>query len=437
MSTYPTAEETEVTEQSTVDTGTGYGRKTPSYDRRLTEVGPGTPMGEALRRYWHPIATSAALTCEAPHRTRVLGEDLIVFRDGRGNPGVVVERCAHRGASLFFGRIEEDGLRCSYHGWKFDVQGRCLEQACEPDRGRRRDAARQPWYPVQERYGLVFAYLGPPERKPALPRYDCLENPGPGQQYYAEWPFPGTSVTGAVQDFNWLLIYENTIDPAHINWLHSHHSGYQFLDTGTTGFPEDFFDPYTLPGRISYQRTEFGAKYAVRFLDSADDGIRPERVWGAELHLPNATVLPDWVQLGPDTQADMVVWAVPCDDTHFRAFFSILSADPARVQRFVYGITQNDKNPWELTEDEHRRFPGDNEVMTSQGPIALHSEETLATTDRGVVMLRKLLRTMIDDVEAGRDPQGVSLAEQPPRRTQAGLHTLARAATSTTGTPQT
>ncbi|MGW4125046.1 Rieske 2Fe-2S domain-containing protein [Nocardia sp. NPDC004711] len=413
-----------MTEQANTDTGTGYGRKPPSYDARLTEVGPGTPMGEALRRYWHPIATSATLTPDLPHRTRVLGEDLIVFRDGQGNPGVVFERCSHRGASLFYGRIEDDGIRCGYHGWKFDVRGRCLEQACEPDRGRRRDAARQPWYPVQEQYGLVFVYMGPLERKPVLPQYDCLEDLADGEQYFAEWPIPGMNVTGPVQDFNWLLIYENTIDPVHINWLHSQHSGYQFLGTGTTGFPEDFFDPYTLPGRVSHDRTEYGTKYTVRFLDKEDNGVRPERVWGAELHLPNATVLPDWVQLIPDTKADMVIWAVPADDTHFRAFFSIRTADPGRVQRFVLGITQNGKDAWELSEEERQRFPGDNEVMTSQGPIALHSEETLATTDRGVVLLRKLLRTMIDDVEAGRDPQGVSLVPVHPRHTQAGLFTL-------------
>ncbi|MGY2011473.1 Rieske 2Fe-2S domain-containing protein [Nocardia gipuzkoensis] len=416
-----------MTEQSTVDTGTGYGRKAPTYDARLTEVGPGTPMGEALRRYWHPIATSAALTSDLPHRTRLLGEDLIVFRDGQGRAGVVFERCAHRGASLFYGRIEDDGLRCGYHGWKFDVRGRCLEQACEPDRGRRLDAARQPWYPVEERYGLVFVYMGPPERKPVLPRYDCLEDLAEGEQYYAEWPIPGMNVTGPVQDFSWLLIYENTIDPVHINWLHSQHSGYQFLGTGTTGFPEDFFDPYTLPGRVTYERTEFGAKYGIRFLDKEEDGVRPERVWGAELHLPNATVLPDWVRLVPDAQADMVIWAVPVDDTRHRAFFSIRSGDPERVHRFVLGITQNGKNPWELTEEERRRFPGDGEVMTSQGPVALHSEETLATTDRGVVLLRRLLRAMIDDVEAGRDPQGVSLVDVPPRRTQGGMFTLSTA----------
>ncbi|MFI7118822.1 Rieske 2Fe-2S domain-containing protein [Amycolatopsis sp. NPDC049868] len=412
-----------MTETSLVDSGTGYGRKTPSYEPRLAEVGPGTPMGEALRRYWQPIAASAALTSEAPHRTRVLGEDLIVFRDGQGRPGVVFERCAHRGSSLYYGRVEDDGIRCCYHGWKFDVQGHCLEQACEPGGGLRRDAARQPWYPVEERYGLVFVYMGPPERKPTLPRYDCLEPQEEGERYLAEWPVPGMTVTGLVQDCNWLQIYENAIDPAHISWLHSQHSGYQFVGTGTTGFPENFFDPATASDRITYKRTDFGAAYNVRF--TGDDSA--ERGWGADLHLPNVLVLPDFVNVTADAKADMLLWVVPCDDTHNRSFFSIRTSDPERLDRFFLGVKQNGKDPWELSEEERRQYPGDGEAQLSQGPVTLHSEETLATTDRGVVMLRRLLKTMVDDVQAGRDPRGVSLTEVPPRHTESGMFTVAAA----------
>ena len=160
-------------------------------------------MGEAMRRYWHPIAISSTLTSDRPHRTRLLGEDLIVFRDGNGQAGVVFERCAHRGTSLYFGRIEDDGIRCCYHGMKFDTQGHCLEQACEPERGRRRDAIRQPWYPVEERYGLVFVYMGPPERKPTLPRYDFFEPLEQGDVYVTELPIPGAEVVGAVSEWNW------------------------------------------------------------------------------------------------------------------------------------------------------------------------------------------------------------------------------------------
>jgi nitrite reductase/ring-hydroxylating ferredoxin subunit len=417
-----------MTEPATMEAGTGYGRKAPSYDARLTEVGPGTPMGEALRRYWHPIATSATLTPDVPHRARVLGEDLIVFRDGQGRPGVVFEHCAHRGSSLYYGRIEGDGIRCCYHGWKFDVQGRCLEQACEPDRGRRRDVARQPWYPVQERYGLVFIYMGPPERKPVLPRYDCLEPLAEGEQYYAGWPVPGMTVTGLLQGCNWLQTFENSMDAAHVTWLHAQHSGYQIQGTGTTGIPENYYDPFTYYDRATYDKTEFGAKNDLTFLDKAENGDQLERVFSLEAQLPNLIVLPEFVELLPDARPDMIIWFVPSDDTHHRLLFSVRASDPERVNRFVFGFKQNGKNPWELTEEERQRFPSDAEAQGSQGPITLHSEETLATTDRGVVMLRRLLKTMVDDVAAGRDPLGVSLVDGPPRHVEGRVYTVSAAA---------
>ena len=420
-----------MTESAIADTGTGYGRQKPSHDARLTEVGPGTPMGEALRRYWHPIATSVTLTSDVPHRTRVLGEDLVVFRDGQGRAGVVQERCAHRGSSLFYGRIEDDGIRCCYHGWKFDVRGRCLEQAGEPDGGRRRNLARQPWYPVEERYGLVFVYMGPPERKPVLPRYDCLEPLEEGDQYYAIWPTPGATVTGQLSDFNWLQTYENGMDPVHASWLHSQHSGYQFVGTGTTGFPKDFFDPETVSDRLSFARTEFGAKWVQRYQGKEENGVRPERICSGEMQLPNVFVVPDFAKESPDLRQEAVMWIVPSDDTHHRVLLSVRSSDPERLNRHVFGFKPNGKHPWELTEEETQRFPGDVEAQRSQGPITFHSEETLATSDRGVVMLRRLLRTMVDDVEAGRDPLGVSLVDGPPRRVEAGVFNVSTEASDT------
>ncbi|HET6857592.1 MAG TPA: Rieske 2Fe-2S domain-containing protein [Streptomyces sp.] len=412
-------------EPTSVDTGTGYGRKRPSYDARLTEVGPGTPMGEAMRRYWHPVATSANLTSEAPHRTRVLGEDLIVFRDGQGRAGVVYERCAHRGSSLFYGRIEDDGIRCCYHGWKFDVQGHCLEQACEPGGGRRREVARQPWYPVEERYGLVFAYLGPPDRKPALPRFDALDPAEEGDQYWAGWPVPGAEVTGMEQDFNWLQIWENAIDSAHVTWLHYAHSGPQLTGTGTAeGLPESFYDPARHAQTTTYHKTEFGAKYHQRYEVTGPDGQPAELEWRLEQQLPNVIALPDFTEVTPDARHNLLIWIVPSDDTHHRVFFSIRSADAGRMQRLVFGIKQNGKMFWEMAEDDLRTYPSDIEAQGSQGPITLHSEETLATTDRGVVMVRRMLRTMVDDVEAGKDPVGVSLVDGPPRHIDSGVYTV-------------
>ena len=153
------------TDDRTIDKGTAYGMKPATYKANLVEVGAGTPMGELMRRYWHPCFDSASLTSDKPRKVRLIGEDLILFRDKQGKVGLVHEHCCHRGTSLFYGRIEDDGLRCCYHGWKFDVEGRCLERPCEIDGGRKGNGAiRQPWYPVQERYGLVYAIWARPRK---------------------------------------------------------------------------------------------------------------------------------------------------------------------------------------------------------------------------------------------------------------------------------
>jgi phenylpropionate dioxygenase-like ring-hydroxylating dioxygenase large terminal subunit len=187
--------------KSMTDTGTGYGRPRPTHIRELTEVGPGT----------------------------ALGEDLILFRDGQGRAGLVVAGCAHRGTTLYYGRVEARGIRCRYHGWLFDVEGRCLEQPCEPGGCSQRERIRQPWYPVQERYGLIFAYLGPPERKPVLPRWEALETLDPGETLETD----ASSVGGGgpvIIPCNWLQHYENLMDTLHVPILHGAFSRPQFTD---------------------------------------------------------------------------------------------------------------------------------------------------------------------------------------------------------------
>ncbi|HXE28263.1 MAG TPA: Rieske 2Fe-2S domain-containing protein, partial [Stellaceae bacterium] len=165
--------------------GNAYGRGQQTWDAELTEVGPGTPCGEFMRRYWHPIALSEKVG-PVPQNIRILGEDLILFRDRKGRPGLLYPRCAHRGTTLYYGKVEDEGIRCCYHGWLFDVKGHCLDQPCEPEGGKHKDNVRQPWYPVDELYGLVWAYMGPPEKKPVLPRYDVLENLKEGEGIHAQ-----------------------------------------------------------------------------------------------------------------------------------------------------------------------------------------------------------------------------------------------------------
>lgn len=165
-------------------------------------------MGELLRRYWHPVNKSDKLD-DVPVRIRVLGEDVILFRKPSGEAGAVYPRCIHRGSSAFYGKVTDAGIRCGYHGWTFDTDGSCMDQPCEPSRGG--SAFRQPWYPVEERYGLVFVYMGPLDRKPALPRHEALESIPDGWELYAD----DTNIPSAGAGFmpcNWLQHHENGLD---------------------------------------------------------------------------------------------------------------------------------------------------------------------------------------------------------------------------------
>jgi nitrite reductase/ring-hydroxylating ferredoxin subunit len=369
------------------DEGTAYGLAPATHDRALTEVGAGTPMGELLRRYWHPVGLAKDAKAE-PHPVRVLGEDLILFRDGQGRPGLLHPRCAHRGASLVYGRVEPDGLRCCYHGWMFDVQGRCVDQPCEPDHGAAlRGNVRQPWYPVQERYGLVFAYLGPPERKPLLPRYDVLDDLGPGEFLEAD----DTSLGGGgppVIPCNWLQHFENVVDSFHVPILHGVFSGTQFVPA--------------MAQMPTVQWSDVGHGVRAESWRTLDDGGRLHRI--TEAVLPTLRVVPS-PRLGRFSPVESIGWVLPIDDTHFRIYVAGRVKQAGDIGRMRSKM--NGKFWWELTDEEHRRFPGDYEAQVGQGPIAAHSAEHLRTSDRGIALLRRLLRKQLDVVAAGGDPAGV------------------------------
>jgi len=379
------------TSQSDAHEGCAYGRPRQHADKLLSEVGPGTPMGELLRRYWHPVGLSRELG-DLPRRVRILGEDLILFRDRSGRPGLLYPRCMHRGTSLFYGRIEERGIRCCYHGWLFDTEGRCLEQPCEPDGGHHRGAARQPWYPVQERYGFVFAYMGPPAKRPVLPRYDNLEAPREDEALLSM--LGGFGATGdnslSVVPYSWLHMNDNVMDPFHVHVLHSTFSVIQFA-------PQ-----FALMPKVDFFRADHGVCYsAVRRLD---DGSEVDRV--SSWLMPNIMSVPD-VQLQPGPPSS-IAWVVPVDDTHyvqamvFRLPRAFLEGSGFR------GMLFNGKTWGEMTEEEHQRTPGDYEAQAGQGPVSLHSEEHLVTSDRGIMMQRRLLREQMEVVASGGDPIGVS-----------------------------
>ena len=179
----------------------------------LARVGPGTPAGRLLRRYWHVVAAAAELSAEKPKKkVRVLGEDLVLYRDQSGNYGLVAEKCSHRGASLYYGFVEEDGIRCAYHGWKYDACGKCVEQPFESPEVGFQEKIRHPAYPVVKLSGQLFAYMGPPEKKPLLPKWDLLAR------------LDGIKKVDVceVLQCNWLQAMENSVDPVHTYYLHSH-----------------------------------------------------------------------------------------------------------------------------------------------------------------------------------------------------------------------
>lgn len=356
----------------------------PSENERLTQVGPGTPAGELLRRYWHPIAAAGEVTAEKPkRRVRVLGEDLVLFRDGAGRLGLLEEHCPHRSASLYYGFIEEDGLRCAYHGWKFDCEGACLEMPFEPDDLPLRSKVRAKAYRIEQLSGLIFAYLGP-DPAPLLPRYEALVRRDVARKIYI---LP-------VLECNWLQVMENSVDPSHTHFLHGHNMHLQGRTDG-----EFHHRDIRAMDFILVKEPNWCGIIKKRFYE----GEGPEETEGHPVIFPNILLLPPHPNI-------MMHFRVPVDDTHTRIF------------RCQYTPTEDGSEvdqpdiPIEFTEsfknedgEYHLTTFGSQDAMAweTQGPVTDRGREHLGTADRGVTMFRRLLREQIAAVEKGKDPAGV------------------------------
>lgn len=363
-----------------------YDREPRREDKELTHVGPGTPGGEYLRRFWQPVHLSAELQ-DAPVRLRVLGEDLVLFRDGAGRVGLLEPHCSHRGASLEFGRIAERGLRCCYHGWLYDIDGRILETPGEP-RSTLKDRLFHPAYPVQEFGGLVFAYMGTPDRRPPLTRYDTFE-----LERYRLVPH-----RGPVFPCNWIQIKENSMDPIHTVFLHAIVSGAQF--TAEFGVPPEMEWHETPTGVISVATRRIGDNVWVRIND---------------VMVPNVHQFPptwhDWTRELAFDRPFLTYWAVPVDNaTTMNLGFMHLSEDeklgPDEIE-YHAGFGQYGNRSYA----ERQLQPGDWDAQVSQGPIAVHAREHLTAADRGIIMFRKALRRGIQAVKKGEDPPGLPLKD--------------------------
>jgi len=367
-------------------------------EKELLKVGPGTSAGEWLRRYWHPVDVSSKVTT-TPKKIRILGEDLIIFRDAAGRPGLLEPHCVHRGTSLYYGKVDEAGIRCCYHGWQFDVEGRCISQPGEPQDGLTRHNIRQPWYPLEERYGLVFAYMGPPAKKPVLPRWDALEDLTAGETIFTHG-YTGIGVgaddTVEVVPMNWLRNYENIMDPFHVPMLHARHRAIQYT-------PEAAILP-----KVTFEYTDIGMNY-VAFRKTGDNRS-VKRV--TSVVLPTIVLVPDQ-QLNITGPTSYVRWLTPADDNHHILFHAMRVPSGENGQRLFDQVSRplamgTDK-PWsDMTEEEHQHYPTDWEAMISQGRIEESVDEHLGTTDRGIFMLRRMMKREMEVVSDGRDPMGVT-----------------------------
>src|SRR5438094_177608 len=183
----------------------------PEENELLCHVGPGTPMGDLMRQYWIPALLPSELPEPdgPPIRVRLLGENLVGFRDSAGRVGLLAHSCPHRGASLFFGRNEEEGLRCVYHGWKYDVTGQCVDMPSEPAESNFKHKIKATAYPCVERNGLIWVYMGPPEKQPELPQLEWAVLPST-HRYTNKW----------IQSCNWAQGLEGNIDSSHVSFLH-------------------------------------------------------------------------------------------------------------------------------------------------------------------------------------------------------------------------
>ena len=366
--------------------GRAYGHQAGTWDPELVEVGPGTPSGELLRRYWHPVARSEDATA-IPRDVRLLGEDLVLYRSLDGTPGLMYPRCCHRGTTLYFGRVEEAGIRCSYHGWLFAADGRCLDQPCEPGRGRNKASYRQPWYPLVEYNGLIFTYMGPPDKQPVFPRYDIFEDLDTDTEEIViidHFAFGGPVEAPC----NWFQTHENTMDPYHVFILHNAISGHQF-DPKLEIWP-----------RIAWQRSELG----VTSTQDRDlpDGTTLHRI--TEVRVPTIRIVstPTLTILG---KTNNMSWAQPIDDTHTRVFAMVRKPIDQPPQGLP--VYDGSRSWFDLSDEEHQRFPGDYEAQVGQGPITRHTEERLSSSDRGVSMVRRQFKEQVRRVADGLDPAGV------------------------------
>ncbi|GAC1358977.1 MAG: aromatic ring-hydroxylating dioxygenase subunit alpha [Ktedonobacteraceae bacterium] len=351
-------------------------------NERLTQVGPGTPAGTFLRNYWFPVAGVSEFEKKPTKRVRLLGEDLVLYRDRRGQYGLLAERCPHRSASLGYGIAENEGLRCMYHGWLFDSAGRCQEQPNEPGESTFKNRIKTTAYAVQELGGLLFAYLGP-EPAPLLPRFDLfVRNDAIRTIGYAVIPA------------NWLQIMENSLDPTHLEWLHGKY----------------FEQLWRLQGRDVTNWT-FSKHHLKIGFDQFEYGIIKRRVLEGQTEesedwaVGHPVIFPNMLRVGDGSLHTFQI-RVPMDDTHtYHIWYSCfikpeLAHVPEDYPTSFFEIPIKDESGDFITD-----YIDGQDIMAwaSQGEITNRLIEHLGTSDKGIILYRKMLQQEIAKAEQGED----------------------------------
>jgi len=336
----------------------------------FAKIGPGTPMGEVLRRYWHPVGCSEAVTAK-PQRIKVLGEELVLYRGASGEAHMMQLRCAHRSLALDYGRVEGECLRCPYHGWLYDETGQCREQPAEPEGSKFHEKIKLKSYRTQEYSGMIWGYMGP-DPAPVMPLFDVLRM---------------TQGTKHVQvnkiECNWFNHVENIVDVSHLAWLH----GYSFPAYGGK--------------KVTYhwERTFFGANNVMKI-----DGIADTHVSCYGYPTVNRFTSPPF-RKGAELIRSMI-FRVPQDDATTLLYFVRFEPDAApnvlkttkRTQQ--YGVyTPLETDWWGIDVSDQDRM-----AVEQQGVVADRPNEHLGVSDGGIIAMRQMMRESLELVAAGKDP---------------------------------
>jgi phthalate 4,5-dioxygenase len=379
----------------------------------LTLTGPGTPCGDLMRRYWQPVALAEELLPgAAPRSVGILGEELVLFRDGRGKLGLVGAHCAHRGTDMSYARVEAEGIRCIYHGWLYDSTGQCLDQPGEAPGSRTHERIRLTSYPTLERSGLIFAYLGPGE-PPHFPNYDIFTAPD-----------DHVSSSKLYSECNYLQGNEGNIDLLHTSFLHYIRRDLGALDTTERRRVEErYAAPELLEGRgpsPGQERCEAQLiPYGLRYAKIRSAGEEQEYARLATYILPNLCVIP----------GGGVNWHVPIDDTHHWKYAISFNRDAPIANQVRQNRDQLAPAPSYLPiPNRTNRYLQDRELMASvsysgipqiyfaaqdlaatetSGSIQDRTQEHLVATDAAIIAARNVLRKAILDLQEGREPPNV------------------------------